>query len=193
LSWAITHTQRIKMYPGKEGEAKTGEFAPFALGEPLQNFLLAEVVASKAEGLRAGDLVVGMGAWRKFSAVDAAAFQKVNPEVGRLRWGVVGEVGLCGAEGAAAVWCGVVWQFPLPTYLNALGIIGLSTYFPVVEIGRPKAGETVFVSGAAGAVGSLAGQLFKAFGCRVIGERTCQRSSSPSLPPRNGRVRGLVL
>jgi len=54
--------------------------------------------------------------------------------------------------------------------MNVLGMIGLSTYFPCVEIGQPKAGETVFVTGAAGAVGSLAGQIFKSFGCRVIGE-----------------------
>jgi NADPH-dependent curcumin reductase CurA len=50
-----------------------------------------------------------------------------------------------------------------------MGLIGLSTYFPVVEIAQPKAGETAFVSGAAGAVGSLVCQLLKLFGCRVIG------------------------
>jgi NADPH-dependent curcumin reductase CurA len=61
-------------------------------------------------------------------------------------------------------------QLPLSSYLNVTGLIGLSTYFPVVEIGQPKSGETVFVSGAGGAVGSLVGQLFKAFGCKVIGE-----------------------
>ena len=61
-------------------------------------------------------------------------------------------------------------QLPPSAYLNVIGLIGLSTYFPLVEIGQPKAGETVFISGAAGAVGSLCGQLSKAFGCKVIGK-----------------------
>lgn len=68
-------------------------------------------------------------------------------------------------------------QLPLSMYMNVTGLIGLSTYFPVVEIGQPKPGETVFVSGAGGAVGSLAGQLFKAFGCRVIGRSVRQTDS----------------
>lgn len=71
-------------------------------------------------------------------------------------------------------------QLPPSAYLNVLGLIGLSTYFPLVEIGEPKAGETVFVSGGAGAVGSLVGQLCKLFGCTVIGAFaiTCRPSQS---------------
>jgi NADPH-dependent curcumin reductase CurA len=58
---------------------------------------------------------------------------------------------------------------PLPTYLGALGITGLTAYFGVLDVGRIRAGDTVVMSGAAGAVGSIAGQISKIKGCRAIG------------------------
>jgi NADPH-dependent curcumin reductase CurA len=58
---------------------------------------------------------------------------------------------------------------PLPTYLNTLGMPGMTGYFGLIEVGQPKAGETVVVSGAAGAVGMLVGQIAKQLGCRVVG------------------------
>lgn len=58
---------------------------------------------------------------------------------------------------------------PLPTYLNTLGMPGLTAYFGLIESGQPKAGETVVVSGAAGAVGQTVGQVAKQLGCRVVG------------------------
>ncbi len=58
---------------------------------------------------------------------------------------------------------------PLPKYLNALGMPGMTAYFGLLEVGQPKAGETVVVSGAAGAVGMTVGQVAKQRGCRVVG------------------------
>ena len=176
---------RIKLYPKDDvpPEEEGGEFAPFKLNEPLSSMFVGEVVAAGAgaEGaFKPGDRVSGVGPWARFAALDAGTLQPVPSDVsvwGR-GWWVSVVVGLGG-------WVGVVWlarssplthpvnrqthQLPPSAYLNVLGLIGLSTYFPLVEIGAPKAGETVFVSGGAGAVGSLVGQLCKAFGCKVIG------------------------
>src|SRR5205814_3546424 len=58
---------------------------------------------------------------------------------------------------------------PLPVFIGTLGMPGLTAYFGVLEIGKPKPGETVVISGAAGAVGTIAGQIAKIKGCRVVG------------------------
>ena len=67
---------------------------------------------------------------------------------------------------------------PLPVYLGTLGMSGMTAYFGLLDIGRPKPGQTVVVSGAAGAVGNVVGQVAKILGCRVIGiaggERKCR-------------------
>jgi NADPH-dependent curcumin reductase CurA len=142
---------RIKLYPpppsaekadnDEANDSSTDEFAPFKLNEPLSSMFVGEVVStgSDVQGYSPGDRVSGVAPWSAFAALNANTLQKVPSDL------------------------------PPSAYLNVLGLIGLSTYFPLVEIGQPKAGETVFISGAAGAVGSLVGQLCKAFGCKVIG------------------------
>lgn len=137
---------RIKLYappPGSKEltpEEEGGEFAPFKLNEPLSSMFVGEVVevGKGVDTLTVGDRVSGVGPWAAFACLDAKGLQTVAKDL------------------------------PPTAYLNVLGLIGLSTYFPLIEIGQPKSGEVVFISGGAGAVGSLVGQLCKAFGCTVI-------------------------
>jgi NADPH-dependent curcumin reductase CurA len=113
---------------------------PFALGAVVEGGAVGEVIASDAEGFAVGDSVVGMWGWQEYAAVEAGSVQKLNPE-----------------------------EAPVSTALGILGMPGMTAYFGFLEICQPKAGETVMVSGAAGAVGSAVGQIAKIKGCRVVG------------------------
>lgn len=115
--------------------------APYELNKPMQGGALGEVVVSRAEGVTVGDHVLHYGGWREYAAVDAAQTVKVDP--------------------AAA---------PLSTYLGVLGMTGLTAYAGLLRTASLKEGDVVFVSGAAGAVGSQVGQLARLKGAsRVIG------------------------
>jgi NADPH-dependent curcumin reductase CurA len=113
--------------------------AALKAGELMYGRALAEVVESWAEGLAPGDLVFAETGWRDFAVMPARLVQK------RER------------------------TQPLSHLLSVYGISGLTAYFGMLDIGRPKAGETVVVSAAAGAVGTLAGQIAKLKGARVVG------------------------
>lgn len=113
---------------------------PFELDKPLTGGSVGEVVDSKNPKYAAGDTVVGMVDWAQYT--------------------VHGGIGLRKIDAAAA---------PLPAFLGVLGMPGYTAYHGIMRIGRPKAGETVFVSAATGAVGQVAGQLAKLQGARVVG------------------------
>ncbi|MBI1392390.1 MAG: zinc-binding dehydrogenase [Alphaproteobacteria bacterium] len=114
---------------------------PFSLDEPLDGGAVSEVIDSKSEKFAAGDYVVGFaGGWKSLHKASADAMTKVDPTVA-----------------------------PLSAYLGVLGMPGLTAWAGLTQICQPKEGETLFVSGAAGAVGSLVCQLGKKRGLRVVG------------------------
>ncbi|MGW2744961.1 NADP-dependent oxidoreductase [Streptomyces sp. NPDC001450] len=125
---------------GRMSDAKS-YLPPFELGKVMQGGAVGEVVESNAEGIAVGDHVLHFFGWREYAAVDAKQAVKVDP--------------------AAA---------PLSTYLGVLGMTGLTAYAGLLRTASFKEGDVVFVSGAAGAVGSQVGQLAKLMGAsRVIG------------------------
>lgn len=113
---------------------------PWETGEPMNGGIIGEVVESKSDAYDAGDLVTGNGTWAEYSLLDADGVSAVDPSIADL-----------------------------PAYLGVLGMPGRTAYFGLLEVGEPKPGETVVVSGAAGAVGSVVGQIAKMNGCRVVG------------------------
>jgi len=125
---------------GRLSEAKSYA-AGWKLGEPGMGGCAGVVLESNAKGFAPGDVVVGQGLWQRLFVADAANLRKIKP--------------------TEAV--------PESAYLGMLGGAGLSAYFPLKEIGKPMPGETVFVSGAAGAVGMVVGQICKIKGARVVG------------------------
>lgn len=124
---------------GRMSDAKS--YVPsFELNKPIQSGVIAKVLESKNDKYKIGDFVSGLLDWKT---------KQVS----------IGE-GLLKVDGSKA---------PLSAYLGILGMTGLTAYCGLTQIGKPKAGETLVVSGAAGAVGSVVGQIGKILGLRVIG------------------------
>ncbi len=114
--------------------------APQPLGEVMIGGTAGEVIASKHPKFKAGDKVVGMFGWSEIGVSDGSLLKKVDTS-----------------------------RVPLSAYLGAVGMPGMTAWYGLNQIIRPKAGETIAVSAASGAVGSVVGQLAKLAGCRVIG------------------------
>jgi len=119
------------------------------IGEVMRALALGRVVKSKNAGFAVGDYVYGVLGAQEFAISDGKGLSKVDPKLARL-----------------------------PVYMGTLGMPGMTAYFGLLEIGKPKSGDTVVVSGAAGAVGMIVGQIAKIKGCRVVGiaggEKKCQ-------------------
>ena len=114
--------------------------APVGIGDVMRALAAGRVIASKDPGLAVGDHVTGLLGAQEHAIANAKAVVKVDTALA-----------------------------PLPVYLGTLGMPGMTAYFGLLDIGRPAEGETVVVSGAAGAVGGVVGQIAKLKGCRVVG------------------------
>ncbi len=132
----------LSLDPAMRGWMNEGKsyIAPVGLGEVMRAGGVGEVVESKNPKFAVGDKVSGMLNVQTWCVTDGRGFTKVDSALA-----------------------------PLTTYLNVLGMPGMTAYFGLMESGQPKAGETVVVSGATGAVGATVGQVAKILGCRVVG------------------------
>ncbi|MDX6743870.1 NADP-dependent oxidoreductase [Actinocorallia sp. A-T 12471] len=124
---------------GRMSDAKSYA-APYELGEPMTGGAIGEVIASEADGLARGDLVRHMLGWREYALLEAGEASQFQP-----------------AEGV-----------PLSAYLGVLGMTGLTAYAGLMRIAGLRPGDRVFVSGAAGAVGSTAGQIARIKGAGLV-------------------------
>jgi NADPH-dependent curcumin reductase CurA len=113
---------------------------PFPLGQPLDGGCIGQVVESHSGTLPVGDYVLGRKGWREYYVSDGADLTKIDPTLA-----------------------------PPQAYLGVLGMPGLTAYVGLLDIGQPEIGNTVFVSAAAGAVGSVVCQIATLKGCRVVG------------------------
>jgi NADPH-dependent curcumin reductase CurA len=113
---------------------------PVAIGQVMEGRTVSEVVSSNLDGFAAGDIVLSPNGWQTHAVSDGKLVRKIDPALA-----------------------------PVSTALGVLGMPGMTAYTGLFEIGRPQAGETVVVSAASGAVGSLVGQIAKLKGARAVG------------------------
>ncbi|MFC4358300.1 NADP-dependent oxidoreductase [Halobium salinum] len=139
---ALVRTLYLSVDPYMRGrmDARESYADPWGVGEPLQAGVVGEVVESNGAGFEPGDLVAGNLEWADYATARGAELQPVNPDHG-----------------------------PISTALGVLGMPGRTAYFGTREVAEVRAGDTFVVSGAAGAVGSVAGQIAKLTGARVVG------------------------
>ena len=138
----LVKVQYISLDPAMRGwmnDAKS-YIRPVGLGEVMRAGAAGQVMASRHPHFKPGDVVSGAFGVQEYAVSDGKGVQKVDTRF-----------------------------VPLPTYLGVLGMPGMTAFFGLLDIGKPQPGDTVVVSGAAGAVGSVVGQIAKIKGCRAIG------------------------
>ncbi|OYW12162.1 MAG: NADP-dependent oxidoreductase, partial [Acidiphilium sp. 37-67-22] len=132
----------ISLDPAMRGWMNEGKsyIKPVGLGEVMRAGAVGTIIESRAAGFAAGDVVTGPFGVQSVATIAAKDCLKVDPTLA-----------------------------PKPLFISTLGMPGMTAYFGLLAVGEPKAGETVVVSAAAGAVGALVGQIAKIQGCRVVG------------------------
>jgi NADPH-dependent curcumin reductase len=138
----LVKTLYLSLDPAMRGWMNEGRsyIPPVALGEVMRAGGAGRVLASNDPGFAVGDHVTGALGVQEYAAVKASQLVKVDTRVA-----------------------------PLPVFLGTLGMPGMTAYFGLLEVGQPEPGQTVVVSGAAGAVGSVVGQIARLKGCRAVG------------------------
>jgi NADPH-dependent curcumin reductase len=132
----------LSLDPAMRGWMNEGKsyIAPVGIGEVMRAGAVGRVITSNDPTIAVGDHVVGVLGVQEYAVARAKQLTKVDPR-----------------------------RAPLPVYLGTLGMPGMTAYFGLLDVGQPKEGDTVVVSGAAGAVGQVVGQIAKIKGCRVVG------------------------
>ena len=137
----LVRTLLLSLDPAMRGwmDDRRSYLPPVQLGEVMRGLAVGEVVQSDDPAFRPGQRVSALTGWQEYASLPSRELTPVPDGV------------------------------PLPLALGPLGMTGMTAYFGLLDVGQPKPGETVLVSGAAGAVGSLVGQIAKIKGCRVVG------------------------
>jgi len=138
----LLETKYISVDPYLRGRMRSGEsyIEPFKVHEPIESGIIAKVITSHNSNFKEGDFVNGMLKWKQYQVSNGTGLNKVDPN-----------------------------SAPLTAYLGVLGLTGITAFLGLDKIGNLKEGETLLVSGAAGAVGSIVGQIGKIKGCKVVG------------------------
>jgi NADPH-dependent curcumin reductase CurA len=146
----LVKVQYIGLEPAMRGWMNEGRsyIVPVGIGEVMRAGAVGRVIASKHTSFAVGDHVYGRFGVQEYAPSKGDGVTKVDPI-----------------------------QAPLPVFLGTLGLPGMTAYFGLLDIGKPQAGQTVVVSGAAGAVGMVVGQIARVHGCRVVGMALLQRRS----------------
>jgi NADPH-dependent curcumin reductase CurA len=139
----LVRNQFLSVEPAMRGwvSAVANYSTPVGIGEVMRSFAAGTVVKSRNPQFAEGDRVIGMFGWQDYAAVDARAVTRKVTEA----------------------------DLPLSLSLGVLGLNGMTAYFGLLDVGRPRPGDTVVVSTAAGSVGSAVGQIAKIAGCRTVG------------------------
>lgn len=138
----LVKTLYLSLDPAMRGWMNEGKsyIAPVEIGAVMRAGGVGKVIESKHPKFSPGDFVSGTLGVQEYATIEGKGLNKIDPNLA-----------------------------PLPVYLGALGMPGMTAYFGLLDIGKPQTGQTVVISGAAGAVGTVVGQIAKIKGCRVVG------------------------